>query len=132
VNITADTSLLVRLLTSDDPRQTALAVEALEKATLVAVTLPALCEVVWVLTYGYKVGAGQLAVAIRDLIDVQNIVVDRPAVEAGLAFLDGGGDFADGVIAYEGRRLGGEVFLSFDRRAVRRLQALGEQARVLS
>jgi hypothetical protein len=32
--------------------------------------------------------------------------------------LAAGGDFADGVITYEGRRLGGAVLASFDRRAV--------------
>jgi len=32
--------------------------------------------------------------------------------------LEAGGDFADGIIAYEGRQLGAEVFLSFDKDAV--------------
>jgi len=47
-----------------------------------------------------------------------NVAVDRLAAEAGLAFLEAGGDFADGIIAYEGRQLGAEVFLSFDKDAV--------------
>jgi hypothetical protein len=34
-----------------------------------------------------------------------NVIVNRPAVEAGLALLEAGGDFADGVIVYEGSRL---------------------------
>jgi hypothetical protein len=37
----------------------------------------------------------------------------RPAVEAGLSRLDAGGDFADGIIAYEGDWLGGEEFVVF-------------------
>jgi hypothetical protein len=57
--------------------------------------------------------------------------MNRPAVEAGLAFLDVGLDFADGMIAYEGNTLGGEEFLSFDARAVARLLALGKKARLL-
>jgi predicted nucleic-acid-binding protein len=32
--------------------------------------------------------------------------------------LAAGGDFADGVIAFDGRRLGGEIFVSFDRKVV--------------
>jgi len=40
--------------------------------------------------------------------------VNRPAAEAGLALLEAGGDFADGVIAHEGRWLGAEAFVSFD------------------
>jgi hypothetical protein len=31
--------------------------------------------------------------------------------------LDAGGDFADGVIAYEGKWLGAETFVSFDKKA---------------
>ena len=46
---------------------------------------------------------------------------NRPAIEAGLAMLDAGGDFADGVIAYEGRWLGAETFVSFDKKAVEML-----------
>jgi hypothetical protein len=42
-------------------------------------------------------------------------VVNRPAVEAGLSVLDAGGDFADGVIAYDGSWLSGEVLVSFDK-----------------
>jgi len=57
---------------------------------------------------------------------------DRVAVEAGLAMLDEGGDFADGAIAAEGRRLGGDVFVSFDKQAVRLLEKNGVGARLLA
>lgn len=43
--------------------------------------------------------------------------------------LDRGGDFADGVIAFEGRWLGGETFVSFDRNAVERVLSQGQSAR---
>ena len=58
-------------------------------------------------------------------------MVNRRAVEAGLALLDAGGDFADGVIAYEGNWLGAEVFVSFDKKAVKLLAAQDEAARLL-
>jgi predicted nucleic-acid-binding protein len=45
--------------------------------------------------------------------------------------LDVGGDFSDGVIAYEGRWLGAETFVSFDKKAVEMLKEQGEQARLL-
>jgi hypothetical protein len=60
------------------------------------------------------------------------VVVDLGAVEAGLAVLERGGDFADGVIAFEGRRAGGRVFTSFDRGAVKRVGAAGGEARLLA
>jgi predicted nucleic-acid-binding protein len=45
--------------------------------------------------------------------------------------LEAGGDFADGVIAYDGLRLGGETFVSFDRKAVTLLKDLGQSAHLL-
>jgi len=59
------------------------------------------------------------------------VEVNRPAVEAGLSVLEGGGDFADGVIAYEGNWLGGETFISFDKKAVALLKAQGQSAWLL-
>ncbi len=45
--------------------------------------------------------------------------------------LEAGGDFADGVIAFEGRRLGGEIFASFDRTAVGLVTAQGGDTHLL-
>jgi len=45
--------------------------------------------------------------------------------------LEAGGDFGDGVIAYEGNWLGGEAFVSFDRKAIALLKAQRHQARLL-
>ena len=81
---------------------------------------------------GYGRSAGEIAASIRDLADSANVNLDRPAVEAGLALLDAGGDFADGVIAFEGRRLGGSAFTSFDRQAVELLAATGAETCLLS
>jgi predicted nucleic-acid-binding protein len=74
----------------------------------------------------------EIAEAIRGLINAANTVVNRPAVEAGLALMDAGGDFADGVIAYEGRWLGAETFISFDKQAARLLANQGQSVRLLS
>lgn len=131
MKLTADTNILVRMVLTDDPDQARIAAATLTAAEGIAVTLPALCEFVWVLRRGYKREARAIATAIRHLIDSTTVRVDRPAVEAGLAILETGGDFADGVIAFEGSRLGGEIFVSFDRDAVKRLKAGGVQARLL-
>jgi hypothetical protein len=40
---------------------------------------------------------------VRRLIDTRNVIVNRPVGEAGLEMPDRDGDFADGVMAYEGR-----------------------------
>jgi len=128
VRITADTNILIRALTGDDETQSPIAEAWLTDAELVAITLPSLCELVWVLgsRYGHRPAA--IIEGIRRLINASNVAVDRPAVEAGLAMLARGGDFADGVIAHEGAWLGGDVFLSFDKAAVSRLQSEGVAA----
>ena len=65
-------------------------------------------------------------------METRNVVLNRPAVEAGLSVLDAGGDFADGVTAYEGAWLGAETFVSFDQQAVKLLAAQGRRARLLT
>lgn len=131
MKITADTNVLVRILTGDDERQSRIAQNTLARADMVAVTIPALCELVWVLAQGYKIDVAEIAAAIRGLINSANVVVSRPAAEAGLVLLEAGGDFADGVIAFEGSQLGAETFVSFDKKAVRLLAKSGEAARLL-
>jgi len=69
--------------------------------------------------------------AVRGLMNAGNVVMNRPAAELGLAVLEAGGDFADGVIAFEGAWLGGETFVSFDKKAVSLLSGLGEAARLV-
>jgi predicted nucleic-acid-binding protein len=131
MKITADTNVLVRVLTEDDAEQSKAAQLALRKADIVALTTPTLCELVWVLQ-GYKIRPSDIAETIRGLLNSANIVVNRSTVEAGLAMLDAGGDFADGVIAFEGNWLGADTFVSFDKKAVRLLEAQGKSARLLS
>ena len=132
MKITADTNVLLRAVVADDEAQSAKAVEALETAEMVAVGLQALCEFVWVLDRRYGVSRADIAAAIRRLMETGNVVINRPAVEAGLAALEAGGDFADGVIAYEGEWVGADTFVSFDRRAVSILAAQGRRARLLA
>jgi predicted nucleic-acid-binding protein len=132
MKITADTNLLVRAVTEDDPKQSKAAQAALNQADVVALTMPALCELAWVLSQGYKIPSRQIAEAIRRLMNDANVVADRPAAEAGLAMLDAGGDFTDGVIAYEGNWLGADAFVSFDKKAVKLMEAKGISARLLS
>ena len=131
MRITPDTNVLVRVLVEDEPRQAAQAQKALADAALVALTLPALCELVWVLRSSYRLSRTDIALGIRALIAGDNITVDRDGVDAGLAALDAGGDFADAVIARQGMALGADRFLSFDRRAVRLVESQGGSAELL-
>jgi predicted nucleic-acid-binding protein len=102
VTVTAGTNVLIRAAVQDDLHQARRTAKILAEADLVAVPVPVLCEFVWVLRRGYKKSAAGVSDAIRRLMRSANVVMNRTVVEAGLSALDAGGDFADGVIAYEG------------------------------
>lgn len=132
MKITPDTNVLVRMLIQDDKRQARIAETALLRAETIALTLATLCELVWVLSRLYRFPLAHIAMAIRVLIGGAGVVIDGPAVDAGLEALDAGGDFADAVIAHEGRRLGGDVFVSFDKAAVALMASRKEAAQLLA
>jgi predicted nucleic-acid-binding protein len=113
---------------SDEPKQAREAARVLREASLIALAVPCLCELVWVLRSVYELKTPDILRAVRTLLDSAGVEFNRPAVEAGLAMLEAGGDFADGVIAHEGQWLGAERFVSFDRRAVALLSAQGVAA----
>ena len=116
---------------NDDPAQGEAARQALGAASLIAFTVPALCELVWVLSRIYKRPRPEIAAAIRLLVDADVAVTDRPTVDAGLAVLDAGGDFADGAIAHAGRMLGGTTFLTFDEAGASLVRRTGGEARAV-
>jgi predicted nucleic-acid-binding protein len=132
LKFTADTNVLLRSVLQDEPHQGQSAVRALRDAELVAIPLPVLCEYVWVLRRSYKESASVVADSIALLISSPNVAVNKPAVEAGLATLRAGGDFADGVVAHEGQWLGAETFLTFDTQAAALLNSRSISATLLS
>jgi predicted nucleic-acid-binding protein len=132
MKITADTNILVRAVVHDDVKQALAATKLLKEAEVIAVSLPSLCEFVWVLRRVYNFGQQDISAALEALLDASNVAANRPAVDAGLATLKAGGDFADGLIAYEGSWLGGETFVSFDDKAVSLIARQGQQATLLT
>ena len=131
MRITVDTNILIRAVMRDDMKQAAAAARLLKDAEIIAVPLPCLCEFVWVLRRVYNLDRKDIHAALHALLNAGNVVVNRPAVDAGLAVFAAGGDFADGLIAFEGQWLGGETFVSFDKKAVALLKKQGRAARVL-
>ena len=131
MKITVDTNILVRAMLVDDKKQAKAAIKLLKDATLIAVPLACLCELVWVLKRGAGLTPKDIVRAIEALSDAQNVVMNRPAVDAGLSIFAAGGDFADGVIAHEGQWLGGETFVSFDKAAVKMLKEQGQDTKLL-
>jgi predicted nucleic-acid-binding protein len=126
-----DTNVLVRFIVRDDEQQARIAERTLRRATAVVLTLPCLCELVWVLSRSYRFPRSEIARTLEVILQIPNIELQRSTVIHGVSVLRGGGDFADGVIAHEGRQLGAELFASFDRRAVRLVNAHGDRAELL-
>lgn len=132
VRITADTNVLLRAVLQDDKEQASAAQALLLCATVISVPVPVFCELAWVLKRGYGRKVDEIAVAIEAICEIDAVVTDLPAVEAGLTLLRAGGDFADGVIAHQGEGLGGSVFASFDRSANALLKRNGAAAAEVS
>jgi predicted nucleic-acid-binding protein len=116
MKITADTNLLVRAAVVDDEGQAASARKVMAEADAVIVPIAAVLEFVWVLRRIYRFSRPEVARAVETLI---------ASTKVHLA----GGDFADGVIAAAGAGMGGETFVSFDRKAISRIMDLGLNAR---
>ncbi|OWV75567.1 DNA-binding protein [Rhizobium sp. R339] len=132
MKVSVDTNILARAVLQDDVEQGKAAAKLLTEASLIAVSLPSLCELVWILRRGAKLSKEDVSQTLHDLLNAGNVAMNRPAVEAGLAMLEAGGDFADGVIAHEGAWLGGESFVSFDKQAVELMIRQGQPARLLA
>ena len=132
MKIAADTNVLLRIVVDDDAEQRKLAEAELTNAETIAIPIVVLCELVWTLLRLYQQTREDIAADVRRLINASNVVVNRGAADAGLAMLDDGGDFADGVIAYEGSWLGADTFISFDKRAAKLMDAQGTSVRLLS
>lgn len=125
MKIAPDTNVLVRAVMNDEAAQAAIARQWLLEAETIILTLPALCETAWVLKSYFGATNSEIALAIRTLTGAANVVVDTDAVAAGLALLEAGGDFADGVIAASGIAMGADMFVTFDRAASAHLAGLG-------
>jgi len=128
MNIIADTNLLVRFLIRDDLAQFNAVCRLFNTCTRIYVTTHVLCELVWVLSTGYRLASGPIVKQLEQLVNSRRVVTCEDEVEAGLHMMRQGGDFADGVNAYTGRKMAASnqaVFATFDKAAVRLLAEQG-------
>jgi predicted nucleic-acid-binding protein len=132
MKIIADTNVLLRAVLGDDAKQSRAARLALSSAEQVVLGRHALCEMVWVLSRSYKLPKNEISRTVIGLLVAENVVTDSGAIEAGLKAMEAGADFADGVIDYEGRWLGGETFVSFDKKAVAAIAKQGTRTKLLA
>jgi len=113
-----DANVLVRYVTQDDKRQSALATKVIEQEEQLLVIQPVtLCELVWVLSFSYGFGRDAIASVLeRILRTAQFEIVDKDtACHALASFVSGKGDFADYYIGEANSHAGAETTLTFDK-----------------
>ena len=118
--IALDTNVLVRLLTADDPEQTAAATRLVERAVRdsarLEVSTIVLCETVWVLKTGYEFPKSRIVAAVSEMLETLHLRVEQDAdVRRALAaFASGRGDFADYLIRERALAAGAAAVATFD------------------
>lgn len=127
MRITPDTNILVRAIVNDDPEDSPRARALLEEADEVVLTFVALAELDWVLRKQLKWPRASVAAALRGLVEMPRSRCFRWTVEEGLAALEAGADFADGVIAYDGAWQHGDTYATLDRKAAAVLRERGTE-----
>jgi predicted nucleic-acid-binding protein len=120
-----DTNVLVRFITQDDPRQSAVANEIFERRLTPDepgfVSVVAMVETAWVLTRRYRLGERQVAAVIERILQTETLVVEseQAVFTAMTALKDGFGGFSDALVGALGAAAGCRHTLTFDRRAAR-------------
>jgi predicted nucleic-acid-binding protein len=114
----ADTNVLVRVLTGDDPVQGPAAEAFFRDHAPVWVSHAVLMETVWVLDSVYACGKAQLAAALARIIDNRVLALEDPDVaRAALALYRSKGkvNFEDCMILEIARKAGHHPLATFDK-----------------
>jgi predicted nucleic-acid-binding protein len=119
-----DTNLLLRYLAQDDPIQSPVATEIIERLTREDpgfISTVAIVETAWVLERHYRYQDEQIARVLEQVLqaDVLSVENEREVYAATYALKEGEGSFADALIAGLGAKAGCMHTLTFDRRASR-------------
>ena len=121
--IAVDTNVVVRLLTEDDPTQTA-AARSLFAAGPIWIAKTVLLETAWVLRSFYGFDESAIREAFTKLLGLENVhSEDKPSMVVALALTIHGVELADAI--HLSSRPPGAVFVSFDRSFVRRANRAG-------
>jgi predicted nucleic-acid-binding protein len=120
-----DTNVLVRYLAQDDPIQSPIATELIERRLSQEepgfVCVVVVAEIAWVLERAYRLPDQEIAAAIEGLLqtDVLTVENEQEVFTAMVALKEGRGSLADALIGALGAKAGCSRTLSFDQRAQR-------------
>jgi len=96
--IAADTNILIRYITNDDPTQAALALKILSKQEEIFIAKTVLLEMEWVLRSAYDLKPPEIDKAIRQILGLPNVVPESPEqIALALEYYRQGMDFADAL-----------------------------------
>lgn len=120
-----DTNILVRYLAQDDPIQSPIASNLIERRLTEEnpgfISVVAMAETVWVLERAYGLANQDIAEAIERTLQTDVLVVEceQEVFTAMIALKDGLGSFAGALIGALGTKAGCLRTLTFDRNALR-------------
>lgn len=112
----ADANIPLRLIVGDDPRQEAIARDYLRREPLfVCLTVVLECE--WVLRSYYRFTPPEIARAITELMNLDNLYFEEPwHLRWALERLSAGADFGDMTHLIVGVTIKADAMVTFDRR----------------
>ena len=116
-----DTNVIVRYLTQDDPKQSAVATRFIEGRLSAEnpgfVSTVTLCEVVWVLAESYGADRTRIRDVVEGLLATKQLVIERSELvwKALRAWEGVSADFSDALIGQLAIFHGAEKTVTFDR-----------------
>lgn len=117
-----DTNVVVRFLTTDDPKQARAARHVIEAGD-VFISTTVLLETEWVLRAGYAFSSPQIAASLRGLGGLAGVTLEDPVeVAQSLDWMSEGIDFADALHLARAGHCG--AFITFDRKLAKRAKGL--------
>ena len=120
-----DTNVLVRYLTQDDPKQSAIATRFIEEGLSAEnpgfVSAVTLCEIAWVLAMSYGADRKGIRKTVENLLATKQLVIERAElVWKALRASEGApADFSDALIGQLAIAHGAQKTVTFDRTAAR-------------
>ena len=120
-----DTNVLVRYIVQDDPRQSRLAEEFIERScdetTPGFISQIVLCELVWVLRRSYGYSKEIISQVLRQILSTKELRVEQSSCvwRAVKAFESGGADFSDYLLGAFHQQEGCRFTVTFDEKAAR-------------
>ncbi len=118
-----DTNVLVRYIVQDDAKQAQLATRYIEKNCTPEnpgrINVVVLCELVWVLSRGYKYERQSVAAVLREMLAAPELSMEQDeAVWQALRLYERGtAGFADYLIGILNHRAGASPTITFDKKA---------------